>query len=361
MKYFRYIFAFIAAAFVCACSGNVDDSSLPVLTASMEEVDLAKGEKVTFTVTFNGQDVTDESAISDVLSSASSVLPAPEFVPEREGTFMFIADYKGKSSNTVTVNVINTDVRIESKFDRHVLVAEFTGASCAFCPAGYDNMMLQFSKPTMSKYKPNIHVCAFHSEEMGKDSLAISATMDVKGLFGSLDLPSYAVDLRDAGGLNSDGMAGFNEAIKASFQEHTPHCGVSVSSELASDRTSAQIQVKVASELTSEYRTVVMIIQDGIVGYQKHGDYGELNDYIHKHVVRSVVTQYVGTFTGEKMTSDGKIAAGQEAVKTWTVDIDSRWEIENTKVYALALDSNGHVNNMNVCHIDGGDSGYDLK
>ena len=61
------------------------------------------------------------------------------------------------------------------------------------------------------------------------------------------------------------------------------------------------------------------------------------------------------------MTSDGKIAAGQEAVKKWTVDIDKRWVLANTAVYALALDSNGYVNNMNVCAIDGGDSGYDLK
>lgn len=358
MKMLRYISAFIAAALMISCSGNVDDSSLPVLEVSDTEIDLASETKAVFTVTYNGMDVTSDA---DILTAAGAAVTGKAYVPEAVGSETFYAVYNGRQSNSVTVNVINTDVRIESKYDRHVFVAEFTGASCAFCPAGYDNMMLQLSKPTMSKYKPNIHVCAFHSEEMGKDSLAIPATMDVKGLFGSLDLPSYAVDLRDAGGLNSDGLAGFNEAIKASFQEHTPHCGVAVSSAMSADGTSAQIQVKVASELTSEYRTVVLIIQDGIVGYQKHGDYGELNDYIHKHVVRSVVTQYAGTFTGEKMTSDGKIAAGQEAVKTWTVDIDSRWEVENTKVYALALDSNGHVNNMNVCHIDGGDSGYDLK
>jgi hypothetical protein len=72
-----------------------------------------------------------------------------------------------------------------------------------------------------------------------------------------------------------------------------------------------------------------------------------------------VVTANVGK--GEKMTDDSRIAAGQEAVKTWSVDIDNRWVLENTKVYAIALDKNGHSNNMNVCAIDGGDSGYDLK
>lgn len=354
---FRYILAAICAvSMLFACSGTVDSSSLPVIEVSDTEIDLASETQVVFTVTYNGVDVTSDA---EIFTDAGEQLSGSTYSPEEIGSETFYAVYNALQSNNVTVNVINSDVKIESKYDRHVMLAEFTGASCAFCPAGYDNMMLQLSKPSMSKYKPNIHICAFHSEEMGKDSLAIAATMDVKGLFGSLELPSYSVDLRYAGGLNTDGLAAFNEHIKAAFQDNPAHCGVSVSSTLASDK--AQIQVKVASELTSEYRVVVLIVQDAIVGYQKHGELGELDDYTHKHVVRSVVTQYAGTFTGEKITSDGKIAAGQEASKTWAVDIDSRWVLENTKVYALALDSNGYVNNMNVCAIDGGDSGYDLK
>ena len=106
---------------------------------------------------------------------------------------------------------------------------------------------------------------------------------------------------------------------------------------------------------------MVLVVQDGITGYQKHGTYGELDDYVHNHVVRQVVTAYTDTFTGEKLTGDGVILSGEEASKTWALEIDSRWVLENTSVYALALDRNGYVNNMNVCQIDGGDSGYDLK
>lgn len=362
MKNFRYIFAFIAAAFVCACSGNVDDSSLPVLTASMEEVDLAKGEKVTFTVTFNGQDVTDESAISDALSSALSVLPAPEFVPEREGTFMFIADYKGKSSNIVTVNVINTAVTVESQFERHVCLVEFTGAWCINCPEGYDKLMGVLSKPSMSKYKDNIHMCAFHSNLEGTDTLAISNTQDLFKLFDGLAYPSFVTDFRDSGVLTSDGISLLQPSLMASFNEYPAHCGVAVSSTLNDDASKADVTVKVTSELTSEYRVVVLVVQDKIKGWQKTTIFTEGQpDYNHKHVVRKVVTSYSGTFTGEKLTGDGKIAAGEEKSKSWTIDIDSKWVLENTEIYALVLDADGHVNNMNVCHIDGGDSGYDLK
>ena len=355
----------IAAAAVAAltvlfgCSGNVDTSSLPVLQASDTEIDLASETQTVFTVTYNGEDVT---SAAEILSS----VPAAEFdgrvyKPLATGSAVFYAKYNGLTSNEVTVNVIDSDPQVETRFRKHTCVMEFTGASCAFCPAGYDNLMLQLSKPAFSKYKKQIHICAFHSEEMGIDTLAIPATMDVKGMFNGLDLPSFAIDMRDAGGLNSDGISSFNTALKAALEQHQPYCGVAVSSVVSPDGKTADVTVKVASEYTAEYRAVVLVVQTGIVGYQKHGTYGELNDYTHNHVVRKVVTEYTRTFTGEKLTAQGKIAAGEEKSRTWTIDIAKEWVLANTEVYAIVLGPDGYVNNMNVCHIDGGASEYDLK
>ena len=73
------------------------------------------------------------------------------------------------------------------------------------------------------------------------------------------------------------------------------------------------------------------------------------------------MTSYKGSFTGEKMTEDGIVAAGKEVSKEWSFEVDRKWVLENTEIYAIALDADGHVNNMNVCSIMGGDSGFDLK
>jgi hypothetical protein len=213
----------------------------------------------------------------------------------------------------------------------------------------------------MTKYKDRIHMCAFHSNLEGTDSLGIPATQDLIKCFTGMAYPSFTTDLRESGVLTSDGISLLQPSLMASFNDYPAHCGVAVSSSFNGDATKAEVTVKVTPELTSQYRVVVLVVQDKIVGYQKHGTYGELNDYIHKHVVRQVVTTYSGTFTGEKLTDDGRIAAGTEVSKKWTVDVDRRWVLENTEIYALVLDADGYVNNMNVCHIDGGDSGYDLK
>jgi hypothetical protein len=76
-------------------------------------------------------------------------------------------------------------------------------------------------------------------------------------------------------------------------------------------------------------------------------------------VARKLVTSY--GISGEKLGDNAMIPAGEEAEASWTFDVDPAWNLQNTEIYALAIDSNGYVNNMNVCHIDGGDSGYDTK
>lgn len=359
MKILKNTFAALSAAVLLSCSGNVDDTSLPVLKAGDVEIDLASETRTEFTVTYNGADVTGES----VISSPTAEVKGNVFMPQQEGTYTFVAEYSGRLSNEVTVNVIDSAPEyVESKYDRHVCVMEFTGAWCINCPEGYDKMMGVLSKPSMAKYKENIHICAFHSDLEGTDTLAIPATQDVFKLFDGLAYPSFATDLRESGVLTSEGISLFQPSIMASFNDCPAHCGVAVSSTLNPDGTEAEVTARVMSEKTSDYRVVILVVQDRIKGWQKTPMFSEGQpDYNHSHVVRKVVTSYSGTFTGEKLTDDGRIAAGSEASKTWTVDIDSRWVLENTEIYAIVLDKDGYVNNMNVCHIDGGDSGYDLK
>ena len=135
MRTVNKIFSFLAAAvFAVACSGNIDDASLPELSVSDTEIDLATETQAVFTVTYNGVDVTSESVIYSVLSTIE--LQGNVYTPENEGEVQFYAVYNELESNRVTVNTINTAVQVESKYDRHVSVIEFTGAWCINCPEG---------------------------------------------------------------------------------------------------------------------------------------------------------------------------------------------------------------------------------
>lgn len=362
IKNILILMAFLPALF--ACSGTVDAEALPVLAADRTELDIANADKAVLTVTYNGQDVTSSSVIYYAGAGSTSYTPLEGnvFAPQQEGEYTLYAEYLDKTSAQIKINVKNTEVKTESKFDRHVCVVEFTGAWCINCPEGYSKMMGILSKPTLAKYKENIHICAFHSDVEGKDSLAVAQTQDLFKLFDGLAYPSFATDLRDSGVLTSDGISNFQPSLMTSFNEYPAHCGVAVSSVLNEEGTEAKVTVKLESELTSRYRVVILVVQNNIKGYQKTPEYQDGQDnYNHAHVVRKVVTSYKDTFTGEKLTEDGVVESGNVVAKEWTVEIDRRWVLENTEIYAIALDADGYVNNMNVCSISGGDSGFDLK
>lgn len=362
IKNILILMAFLPALF--ACSGTVDADALPVLAADRTELEIASADKAVLTVTYNGQDVTSSSVIYYAGAGSTSYTPLEGnvFAPQLEGEYTLYAEYLDKTSAQIKINVKNTEVKTESKFDRHVCVVEFTGAWCINCPEGYSKMMGILSKPTLAKYKENIHICAFHSDVEGKDSLAVDQTQDLFKLFDGLAYPSFATDLRDSGVLTSDGISNFQPSLMTSFNEYPAHCGVAVSSVLNEEGTEAKVTVKLESELTSQYRVVILVVQNNIKGYQKTPEYQDGQDnYNHAHVVRKVVTSYKDTFTGEKLTEDGVVASGNVVTKEWTVEIDRRWVLENTEIYAIALDAEGYVNNMNVCSISGGDSGFDLK
>lgn len=361
MKILRNIFSALLAVVLASCSGTVDDTAMPILMAENVEIDLAQSAEVEFSVSYNGVDVTSQAKIHT--TDGSMTLEGAVFTPTKVGEYEFVAEYNGVLSFPLLISVIDTTPAVvESKFVRKVCVAEFTGAWCINCPGGYSNMQLVFSLPAMKKLKDDIHIAAFHSDLEGTDSLAIQATQAVFNKFKGLAYPSYAVDLRDSGLLTSDGVGNFQPDLEKSFNMYPAHCGVKVSSTVNSAKNTASVSVEVESEKSSEYRVVVLVVQDNIRGWQKTTTYPEgQSDYLHNHVVREVVTKYAGSFTGEKITDDGRIASGAKASKTWEVQLDKKWVLEDTHVYALVLDADGYVNNMNLCSIDGGDSGYATK
>ncbi len=364
MRLLKYILLLAVAPFLSAgCSGNVDESALPLLEVSERKIDLAQKGTAEFTVKFNGQDVTAESDI--VPADPEVSVDGNVFMPQKEGKYVFHAVYDGKKSNEVAVEVENSGVKVESKYERHVSIIEFTGAWCSICPGGYKKMMSKLQRLDMAEYADFIHICAFHSKPES-DALAIPETDDAFGLFSGLAYPSYMLDMRVADLLDDDGVSRLIPNIMESFNDHPAHCGVAVSSVMNAGKTEAEVTVRVASEITSAYRVLILVVEDNILAPDTpqldppfHPDGNK--DYVHKHVVRDVVTSYMSTFTGEKITSDGNIAAGEEADMTWKVPVDVTWKLEDTEIYALVLDSFGHVNNMNLCAIDGGNSDYRLR
>lgn len=105
----------------------------------------------------------------------------------------------------------------------------------------------------------------------------------------------------------------------------------------------------------------VYILENGIV-YEQNQGMQVIKNFTHNHVVRKLLSQSV---QGDKFStgaeSDGTVKAGNEASKSFSVTLDSKWVKDNLIVCALAYDAQGVVNNVAVCDLDGGDTDYDRK
>ena len=103
------------------------------------------------------------------------------------------------------------------------------------------------------------------------------------------------------------------------------------------------------------YRMAAYAVEDRIVARQTISGNTVNENYLHRHVVRQMLSASV---SGDDM---GVLAAGQENIHTFDFAVDSAWNLENMTVVVLAIDENGHVNNVAQCQLNGGRVEYEMK
>ena len=335
MKRKSMIYAFMVclAVLLASCEGGVEAES--TLTLSADKTTVTVGDKVTFTVKNSGiQDVTAASGIKCVQTGKN--VTGAEFVAESEGEWTFVAEYDGMKSNEVGITVV---APVVSQFRKHICLMEFTGQWCAMCPEGATTINYYATKV----YPDILHVLAFHNN----DDYALPQEAELSKKFNFGGYPGYVADMKYYG-LVSTGQ--FSEDMKKAGSPADLHCGVALSSSLAEGN--ADVSVKVFSELSSDYRLAVYVLEDKIVAKQNvSGTYRE--DYTHRHVVRKMVS---ASISGDDLR---RIEAGTEKTVDYRITLDPSWKAENLEVCALVIGEDGCVNNMAACHLDDGKSEYD--
>lgn len=345
-----------AVAVVCglsACSGNSEEEP-PVKPTELDlqhdktTIEANGAQVVTFTVLDGKNDVTADATIRCTSHDGIGVSDAT-FSTTVAGTYVFEAVYGEKTSPKVTITATKSEQPdTPSKFVRKVCLMEFTGQWCAMCPAGYNYMWYIVSR----NYAETVHILALHDNSSGEDEMAIPVQREVFSAFKLTGYPSAVIDMRDSSPLNNDSNGTLKKSIESSLKNYPAHCGVAVSSAYDEAAKKATVTVKLHSERGEEYRLALWVVEDDIVAKQNVG--GTYSDeYTHNHVARRLIS---ANWQGDRL---GQIAAGQETSKKYEIEVDAAWNLDNTSVYALAIDAEGHVNNMAVCALKNGNTDYE--
>ena len=331
----------VVSLMIAACSGTAaDEEATLTLKASKSSIDANGRDKVTFTVTSSGIDVTKEAEVRCI--TTGQVVAETGFTASEPNTYIFEASYGDLVSEQVSVSA--NEVK-QSEFVRKACLMEFTSISCTFCPEGYRRI-----EPVLEQYPEQLYLLSMHPEGYNgtADPLGIPQTTELENKYKIGSYPYTLLDMRETAETYSKNV---REALQRSFDEYPAHCGVAVSSLLNESELKAQVTLKLYSEKEADYRVALYIVEDDIVSRQLDKGIWR-DDYVHHKVARRIVGDNIG---GEKL---GKVASGEEFVKTWDITIDQSWSMDNLYIYALAIDEDGTVNNMNACLVNNGDSGY---
>lgn len=338
MRNLGRIFILAAAVMSMAfrCSGDSEQLDLSFIV-NVGTIAADGKAQAKFTVFEGNADVTARAVIYDM--QTGKALDGNVFSTTQAGEYWFYAEYNAKKSDAVKVTA---EPVVISRFVRNVCLMEFTDASCSFCP----DASRYIDRNILGK-NDKVHLMAFHEKDQWKSEQFVT----LFSKFGLTGTPAASVDMRGGISLETGNRDALKTAIAESESDYPAHCGVAVSSSVDA-QGNAKVTVKLHSEKSADYYLAVYVVEDGLKGPQLDGSLTEEN-YYHQFVVRQMLS---ATVYGDGL---GRVAAEQEKTKEYTVTCAADWNRAKTYVYALAADAEGHVNNMQVCLLDGGSTDYE--
>ena len=306
-------------------------------------------DAVSFTVEYDGIDVTDMAAVYNGDGSAAGLT----FATDAEGSYGFYAEYNGERSETVTIVATGSMPAIpedpepdNTAFVRRALMILFPFAISAL------------HQLSLSPARNSYVLVECHSVARNDPAYYSGPLMSVYGSdvtpYVSADLD---VNLAIVGGnpLIDAGMRNYWSLVNEAASSRPAQAGIAASSVLSGSNVLVSMSVKAAQ--TGEYKVAAWLLEDNIYGSQLNsGAAGNIDFNVHNDCLR--YAQYTGSGRNADYTgvSLGTVNAGEEAGYTFSIPVEDGWDVDNCHLVLLVTAEDGgsfYVNNAAKCEIGG--------
>lgn len=232
-------------------------------------------------------------------------------------------------------------------YERTLLIEQFTGQGCGNCPAGATNI-----KEGIAGIENRVIWTAHHAG-YNPDDFTISNSESLAKTFGVKGAPSmilnretttFAYQAQGGGTVDQtllvhvpSGFANAATTFKAELEkegEATVHILTKI------DGTKLTVAVYGAVKEQQDIRITAYIQENKLIGEQS--DYATnqiIKNYEHNHVPRV----FMSATLGDAVTPEGKLYQ-----KTYTVELDSKWNIDNCEVVAFVTKKTGYKPVLNA-------------
>jgi len=225
--------------------------------------------------------------------------------------------------------------------NRVVLLEDFTGKGCTNCPKGsreLDNLLTQFPNNLVAV---SLHAGFFANPQffpLGEYDLRTDeGEFLIDYLSQPIGYPSGVVNRTPISGDMQLGLNQWASAITAAIQVPP---AIELSIVRTYDAVSRQLIVTVngigKEALSGDIRLSVMLTESGIIDAQDDFEAGGIvPDYVHKHVLRDMMTPAAGASVLSGIT------IGQTFSQTYSTTLDASWVADDMEIIAFTSLVNG--------------------
>lgn len=316
----------------------------------------------TFTVTYNGEDVTAESTI---FKGEDEALDGNTFTSTAEEacSFRFWASYGIEyTKSDILLNVVLTPPDApaapedtypdKTNFVRRILLTQFTGTGCGYCP----EMMNALHTVAQNSYYGDKFVLAAAHLYGTADPAYLNDAKSLDRTLGVGTYPTVNADMwKNTGHRNSEKLV---DLIQDALDRTTVKGGIAVNAEYHADSKYVVINTLVKASEEADFRVGAWLLEDKISGAQSNNGYTPIegvNFDLHNNAIRlaNKSRQPSGDYTGQTL---GHLAKGETMEKSFAFPLLKSWKPENLRVIVFISTKEGekwYVNNVVKAPIQG--------
>ncbi|MCB0516737.1 MAG: Omp28-related outer membrane protein [Chitinophagales bacterium] len=232
---------------------------------------------------------------------------------------------------------VSYDNEIQAAQEKNVLIEEFSGVQCVNCPAGAAKIEEIVATLGERVIPVTLHAGQFAVPipNVSQYDFNIPEAEELNTFFGVQGYPSSVIDRYQFSGQFS--IVNYNPNTWQSFvgerlAESTP-INIDIHNTVSNNTLQCQVEINYTQAVSDNNKLSVYIIEDNIIDAQDL--VGNVIDttYVHKHVVRAMLTVANGvTLIGNNVEKP----AGTKILRNFTYEnIPAEWDLAHCEVVAL--------------------------
>ena len=317
-KYSSFFYLFLLALLSCSGDDNGSDdttssSKLTSLTISSSVDKAIVGESIFFSALDNTGAVRTYEAKFYVNNNEIS---GNTYLFDEVGTFEVYATYENVTSSKIEITI--TPIPIE--FKKRVLVEDYTGTWCGWCPR------ISYAIEKFEEETDDAVIVAAHQG----DPMQFSQITALMNAFGVTGFPTGIINRTANWNYPQP-----NNISQVTMQLYEPaNVGLAINSSMDGNNLSINMKVKIGSNYNS-LRLVVYIVEDNLIYDQQnytsyYGGASVLRNFKHHNVLRASLTNILGD-----QIPNGNLGFGNVYEREFSYSIPSNYKKSNIKIVSF--------------------------